>query len=648
LKLALDMKDLGLDRASFVIQSFLPNTTVSKEDMELKLSELGSLDQMVDYYDLVKKNGITSDLGKLSGEVEKGKPHEMTQNLVMAQYYENEGNSRAAFGVYEMIELYHSDHPEREDLLFNLVRTAYNIGEIFKTNDYGQIFLKDFPKSSHVPNVEEFMLISLFQNGKYERCIEVANKLLSTLTEGTKQHDTALYCLGGSLFYSAQLDLAREPLSKHVALYGKGGKHKESPNAKATQYWEASNETYLQQWEIAAPKLDKFLADYPKPEGNSYFPSAMYDRANCHTQLNQEEESIKCLDVIIKNHTDDPVIDRSYSLRGNNHQTLGDFNSLKLARRAKNDPVEEEVLNNLVIFLGDKNQPAANDEQKAQRDANYKAAVQYYDEFWKKFSGGNYNAIVAMTGIHPLMANGRGEEALANLKEVIMKLASVENAPDMDKAINSYTEEYLMIHNGDAEKLKQHYLDDFQVMGNNVYALSLVKMSLVDAYERLKKNAQRDRDQGATDRWTRAIDATLKELANLPLDKLNNFTLVSIGDNIRKGAETDVAFKQASRFYRQAIENAKSGKEVSFKNEAIFGLAIVVVETGEQDKLAEAFQDLTNLRDNENTDMPSKKQNPLLGLIQIQRAEQQSDLLWRMHITTKVIRMRLCAITSQS
>lgn len=609
LKLVIEQQKLGMHKASFALQSFLPNTTLSKEDMELKVHALGGEKAVVDYYDTVIGENVTRDLENLKKQEGKGEPHEMTQNLLLAAYYEKEGNSRAAFAIYEMIEFYHSDHPKREEWLFQLVRTSYNIGEIFKTTNYGQRFLKDFPKSDKVPEVEKFMLTTLFQNGKYHECIKIANKILPSLAPGSKQHDIANYCLGGSYYYLGQPLKAGPVLEEHVKLYGKGTKNP-SDYSMATQYWDGSNDTYLQNWSSAAKKLDKFLADYPTPNENPYFPLAKYDRANCHTNLEEDKLSIPHLDVVCANHKDCPIIDRAYALRGNNHQNIEEFDkayadyleALNLSRRAKNDVVEEEVLNYLVLLLGDDQQKDAE-----KKKANFLVAVKYYDEFWAKYSKGAYNAQVAVTGIPALRGSGRGVEALENLKQVIIQIADVANAPGMDKAINSYTEEYLKEKGNTPAKLEKHYANDFNFTSEMVYARSLVKMSLVDTYLILAEDAEKAKDVANAEKWRLAVKGQLSELAKFDLTKLNNFALVTIGDNIRLNAETTEAFAGATTFYEQVIENGKSNKDHSYKNEAIFGLASVLAETKDATKMQKAYANLATLKDHPNSDKKTQE-----------------------------------------
>jgi len=292
LKLSIDMRKLEMHKAAFTVQSFLPNTAEAKEEMELKVDQMGGLERVIDEFEIVEGPIIQKHMSKLDENVEKGEPHEVVQMIVMAQNFDEEDNALAAFAIYEMIELYHNDHPRREDLLFQLVYSSSRIGAILKTAKYGQQFLDLFPSSEHVPAVEELMLSSLFANREFEKCITIANKILPKLSPGTAQHDIALYCLGGSHYYLGQFLEASKPLADHVKTYSSDGKSK-SDYIMATSYWDGSNDSYLLNYKGAAIKLDKFLKKFPKNlQENPYYPEALYDRANCHAQL--EDQPSRC------------------------------------------------------------------------------------------------------------------------------------------------------------------------------------------------------------------------------------------------------------------------------------------------------------------------------------------------------------------
>jgi len=172
------------------------------------------------------------------------------------------------------------------------------------------------------------------------------------------------------------------------------------------------------------------------------------------------------------------VVDRAFLLRGNNNANLKEFQSayddykraLELAKKLEHVGVEEETLHSLVALL-------------ARKDQKDKGA---------KFSKGQFRTFVAVSGIPALYANNRADEALENLKQVIVELAAIKGAPGMDKAINSYTQKYLEAEGKTIVMLRDHYNTDFPFDDKAYYARSLVKMSLVGVYNELAEASKDD------------------------------------------------------------------------------------------------------------------------------------------------------------
>lgn len=642
LKLVVETRAVGMDRASFALMSFLPNTTISQEDMELALSQIGErkavqdgteilfTDQIKKSLELLKRNSTYQPKPKQKGKTYQ--PHEITQNILLASALEQAGNTRAAHAVYEMIEFYHKDHPKREEYLYHLIRTANNILDIEKTTQYGQLYLDTFPRGKHVPDVEKYMLTSLYRTRRYDDCITIATKLLNgplKNKEGNKQHDIALFTLAGSKFYTGQLAESIPLLSKHIQLYGVKGKYKRSEFAVDAQYLEASNLSYLQNYGQALKKLNQFLKDHSDPSKNKFYASAKYDRANCYTNLTEIPENyakaIADLTPIIEKFRDSGLVDRAYTLRGANHQNIQqpakakkDFLAgLEIARRINNEGVEQEVLYYLVLLLTDE-QAVKN---KTQLKANYKEAVQYYDQFWKKYGKTSfYKSEVAVSGIPALRSFNQGKRGLANLKGVIEQLANAEGATGMAEAINSYTDFYLEEPGNTPPKLKDHYKKDFPFSSDQILAKSLVKMSLVEVYKKLAAQAKKDKEESQVEHWNAQVKAELDEIASWPLDELNNFTLVSIGNSILDNAQDDFTASQASRFYEQVFANKKANKDKSNYNNALFGQAQVLMRSADSAKITDAYTQLKDVY--AQAEKGSVKQNALRYMINISLAQE--------------------------
>lgn len=80
-------------------------------------------------------------------------PAEGVRLAALALIHEKNGNVRGAFAAYVQLETYHPAAANREDSLYQLVRTATLVGEIHIAQGYAHRLLKDFPQSKHLADI---------------------------------------------------------------------------------------------------------------------------------------------------------------------------------------------------------------------------------------------------------------------------------------------------------------------------------------------------------------------------------------------------------------------------------------------------------------------------------------------------------------
>ena len=319
MKLAADALSNEMDRSAFELYALVPSTQAAIDDIKARKLQIGTIDRP--FQDPPKSNRqidvekINADLEELKSQLRSGDPHEVIATAATAYIHENAGNTRGAFAAYEQLELYFNKSKKRENYLYNLVRTSAIIGQVLVTEKYGSIFLKTFPGSKHEESVRSMMLTSLFMEGEYEKCIEVALRLLPKLSSPSKQHDICLHVLGGSYYYTGKYDVARAHLDAHVEMYEK------SSFRMAALYFQGSNLSRLQYWTAAAELLDKFLSDFPDPRQNVYLPFALYDRANCHFAEDELDPALVKLNRLESEFPNSEIMDMAYNLKGNVFQT---------------------------------------------------------------------------------------------------------------------------------------------------------------------------------------------------------------------------------------------------------------------------------------------------------------------------------------
>ncbi|MFT6862057.1 MAG: tetratricopeptide (TPR) repeat protein [Akkermansiaceae bacterium] len=588
MKLAQDARSAEMIRSTFELYSLVPSTVAAIDDIKSRLSTLATYDRTIrDGSMIVKKSDLVEDLTELEKADTSGKVNEVYAYLNSAVLHEEDGNIRGAFAVYEQMELYFPNakvmregkvSAGRENNLYNLVRTSALIGEVLTTEYYGSIFLKDFPESKYVKEVRRMMLTSLFFNGEYAKCIEVAKIMLPKLTNPSKQHDVCLFVLGGSKHYLGQFVDAQPLLNEYIKTYD--NKDADKLRVQAASYFKAANYSRLQEWTESAKLLDAFFERYPDPKTNVYFPFALFDRANCYYA---ESEYDPALAKVTQIETDFPgvsVMEQNLALKGNILEGLKKpeeaeqyyLKALALAEQKKNDMVSGECLFYLTSLIG---------KEKIGREENPRVAeaVPYYNQFWEKYGDDSpFKAKVAVAGIPGMRKIGKIKEALERLRTVISGIAKVPNTPGLEESIGSYTEEYLKENT--PEELKLHYYSFTGIDSRDMATRALLRIAIIGVFEEVLESTDPEKEAGKARDAEAMIGVLFKELKNdfSPKD-LSNFILVRVGDFIRTRTSQP---QEARVYYEEALGRPK---DQSHKFAAIFGLADVYAKGTSAQKL---------------------------------------------------------------
>lgn len=550
MKLAADAIAVDMERSAMLLYQLIPTYEAAYQDTKLRVDALSFRPGIKDAGRVIDTKTLQESLKALENDRRVNKIPEITKLAAAAFIHEQDGNTRGAYAAYEQLELHFQKAEKREDNLYNLVRTASVIGEVIKTEQYGQKFLKTFPNSKYVPQVRRMLLSSLFYEGEYDTCIEVASAMIGSLEKGSKEHDICLHVLGGSYYYTGEFDKAQPLLDEHVDRYP------ESQFTEAARYFQASNLSRLQMWEKSAALLDAFFKKYPDPKACIFFPFALYDRANCHYAMDEYPPAVEMLTRLETEFPNAEVLEMAYNLKGNVLQSQKQpedaekayLAALKLAETRGNDNVAGEALYYLVVLLGEKKK---DDKEPSPR---LKDAVPYADKFWKQYAKDSiYKAQTAVAQVAALDSVGRGEEALQTLQGVITEMAGSENTAGLEAVINSYTEAYLAKHS--PEDLKKHYYEFPGIKASNKEARAILRMAVVGVYEELGKKGKGPNESDADfEARKRASTAMIKVLfqelkADFDPKELTNYILVRVGDYIRKTG----SFKEALPYYDEVI-----------------------------------------------------------------------------------------------
>ena len=583
MKLAGDAIGAEMVKTALSLYHFVPSTEVAIGDLRNRLSAMGNLTRLADGPSRLFKDKLDAQLTALETEQRSDKSIEMIKFAALAYIHENNKNSHGAYAAYFQLENYYPKAEKREDNLYHLVRTSALIGAVYSTQKYGERFLEDYPESEHKSTVQKLMLSSLFFDGKYEICIEIASDIIDNnkVADNSPEHDLALFVLGGSYFYTGQYDKAAPLLDDHVK------KYPESIFAQSADYFQASNVSRLQYWTKAASLLDAFLEKYKDAPNQSYTPLALYDRANAHYAEEQPEGALEKLERVINDYSDSTVIDQAYNLRGNVLQGEKELEkaeesymkALEIAEARGNDGVVGESLYYLVGLLGDV-------PKGKEPGPRVKEAVPFADKYWEKYSEGSpYRAQVAVAQVRALNLVERGEEALERLRGVISTMAKLPEAVGLEEAINSYTEVYLEKHT--PQELKDHYYAFPDISAQDKAARALLRIAIIGVFEEV---AESSKDDQAQERAAKAMITVLFQnlKTDFDLKDLSNYILVKLGDYLRTNTATP---REALPYYDEAL----SRPDQSYRFAALLGRADVYGLSTQDEDLAKALEDFERI-----------------------------------------------------
>jgi tetratricopeptide (TPR) repeat protein len=577
MKLGADCINAGMERAGIAVYQLVPESVAAAEELRAKIKQIGPRAGVEDGHRPLDRARMEKDLSRIETEMKGGRSIEAGRLMATAFIHERNGNIRGAYACYLQLERQHKASERREDNLYHLVRTCSVVGSAVDTEKYGRLFLETFPTSKHVPQVKRLMLSSLFYDGEYEQCLQVAEPMIGQLKEGTDEHDICLHVLGGSYFYTGQFAKAQPLLDKHVELYPK------SRFAQAAQYFQASNLSRLQEWNKSAELLDAFLAAHPDPGSNVYLPFALYDRAQCHYALDQNPPALEKLTRVLTEFPNCDVVDQSHILRGNIHslekrkaEAEADYlKALDFAERREHRMVAGEALYSLTALIGD---PA----EAKPENPRMKEAVAHADRFWKEYADGSpYQSRMAVAQLPPMRAVGRGKEALDKLQGVISSLAKGTDTSDMEAALGSFTEAYL--EENSPEKLKELYYNFPGVTSSDRAARALLRVAVIGVFEDVLAKA--GKDEAKKRKAESDIKVLFQELkTDFKVEDLTNYILVRLGDYLRLKTSTP---RESLPYYDEAL----SREDRSYRFEALGGRADVNASSGDPAKTKDAIKD---------------------------------------------------------
>jgi tetratricopeptide (TPR) repeat protein len=608
LKLAGDAFSAEMRQAAILLYQLVPPTQLVIEDARAVLAQLGGARGLRAGGETLVAADIEASIERITKLQSDKTAPEMIKLAALAFIHEGEGNLRGAFTAYRLLEADYSNSERREHNLYNLIRLASMLGEIDITEAEANKFIQAFPDSAYIPTVRRLMLSSLFFNGNYPACIQIATNMLPTLEKNTPEHDLCLFVLAGSYFYTGEYDQAQPMLDEHVETYS------ESDFLISSRYFQASNSARLQFWQRAGRMLDQFITDFPEPSQNTYYSMALFDRVTVHYAEEQNELALKIIDRLVNEFPDSPVIEQTLTLKGNILQSDGELEqateaylkALEVAESRNNS----DIAGDAVYFLANVYTERITEDSN---DPNAVKAIEYAERFWKEFA--KFSPLqpqLAVVQMKPLENLGRFREGLERLRSVISEMARDPEAIGLEEAINSYTEAYLKEYS--LVQLREHFFNFPDIRVADRAARALLRIAVIGAYESHARKVEDPAEKSAAEGTVRALFQELK--ADFNPAELTNFILVKLGDYLRNNTG---APREALAYYDEVL----SRPDQSYRFDALSGRADVLGSTGDPADAARALEDFERIyRDSQDR---RQQEFALMRMVQISLAKGDFD-----------------------
>lgn len=569
MKLAGDAIGIGMQRAAMALYHLIPASDVVIDDLHARLKSMGAAVIVKDGSRVWNRNQLEGDLTAFEKDRAGKSSMEATKLAAIAYLHEAAGNLGGAYAAYLQLERFYPGVDSREDNLFNLARLAARIGDGLRLREHAGTFIKDFPASARLGEIQRLLLSSVYHDGDYQTCIKTAGQMLGNLEQGPAQ-DECLYILATSHYFTGNYILALPLLDQHVSTYPK------SESALAAMYFRAMTHVRLAQADEAALQLDQFIAKFP--ESNPYLANTLYERAALHAGAGQAKEAMAMLELLSKKHPTSPLVVRGFLLKGQLEGESGDSEAAKksylaaveVAARNGGSGDAGEALLRLITLVNDA------------KENHPKNALPYAERFWKEFADASpWRSQIAMAQVPAFVAANRSDEALARLREAIVEAAINPAHAGLQAMVDRYAWVYLQGHR--LEELAAHFIATFPGVAESTAMRQCISLAMIDAYE----NAQH-KLSGNESYQEQLRDLYQHLKTDFKMQELSDEALVKLGDYLRTATSTP---REALPFYNEVAGR----KESPFHNEALLGRATIASENAVASEKDPALEDFANV-----------------------------------------------------
>lgn len=536
------------------------------------------------------------------------------------------GSQRVARAAYQLINDSYPTAPGREDNLYYLAMTTWQLGEADKGGELVNQHIKEFPNSKYAPMLNTVSLEGLLKDKKFDLCVQQADKVMELHKDDPTHrfYELALYCKGASLFNLGVTDASRYKDSVPV-LERFVKEYKDSGYLKTAMYLLGEAYTNLGKNDEAIQAFSNYVARFPDKSDDNMAP-VLYDRAfNYLSRKNPGDEELATQDAkeIVDNFKDHKLFPYANNLLASlyggskeHEHEAGTYYlaALEGAKRLNDKRPAAESVYNLMILATRQPLPAEPKAAETARAAQREEVKKWYDEYWTNsdMPGSRYGLQTAAAAIEFFKEDKEMfDPAVVKMQEVIVREGKKDD-PKMtvllEEAVNSYTKNYLagskaLGRNLDANAVRNHFYRFPGVDNDKDKTLSaMLRMAVIAQTQETFEKAPTETDE------QRAAKAEMEGLVKQLFVELKRdfkpsdlppYTLVKLGTHLANTSqpEESIAYfdeildpSEADPQRKKARINGMS----KYRKNAVFGKAVALGRSKDNAKVDTAIKMMTD------------------------------------------------------
>ncbi len=205
-------------------------------------------------------------------------------NYILANCYLKNGEKENALKKMQLVNLSKIDNSKKEQLLYNIAKLNYEIGDEKEINNLFTNYLKNFPKGKYKNEINEMLALYNLKNKNFEEANKAMQQIYPKSKELKSIYQKANYARGIQLLIDEQFSPALNSFNESL-------KENEDENiAGLSQFWKAECNYRLGNYSETINNLYQFLNKPGAGNSDAIIANANLSKTYAHLHLNQKSE----------------------------------------------------------------------------------------------------------------------------------------------------------------------------------------------------------------------------------------------------------------------------------------------------------------------------------------------------------------------